>query len=235
MRNEIRFLWKIIFLLAFLLIAPKTFAQNAPEVTVTLNEQFLNSFLDAVFTNLDTPKFQLSKIQSQNSEVKFAKVKNPKSKIQNPKCDESIVLLRENNRVKTSIRFENGQILAPLAFAGTYDFPFVGCSNFKGWAEANLNLEYDREKQTLFGRVKVNKVDLDGIPGMASGVVAKLVQGSIDGKINPLEILRAEQVSAIIPVKYANGSIKLKAVEMKPEVVGNALNVRVTFAFERAN
>ena len=206
-------------------------AQTAPEVTVTLNEQFLNSFVDAVFANLDTPKFPLSKVQSSKSKARNIKVSD---KIQNHQCDESIVLMRENDGVKTAIHFANGQILAPLAFTGTYDIPFVGCSNFKGVAQANLNLEYDRVKETLFGRIKVSKVDLDGIPSLASGVVARLVQGSIDNRINPLEILKAEQVSAVVPVRYANGSIKLRAVAMKPEIVQNALNVRVAFEFSKA-
>jgi hypothetical protein len=225
----------LIFALLTLTFSFNVKAQTAPEVTVTLNEQFLNSFLDAVFTNLETPKFQLAK--KQNSKAQVVKVKgeidNRNRKIEN--CDESITLLRETGGVKTAIRFENGQIIAPLAFTGTKEIPFVGCSNFKGWAEAFLNLEYDREKQVLIGRVKVNKVDLNGVPGVASGLVARLVQGSIDSRVNPVEVLKAEQISAIVPVRYANGSLRLKAVDMKPEVIGSNLNVRVAFEFAKAN
>jgi hypothetical protein len=225
-------------LLIFFVCSVYAKAQKASEVTVTLNEQFLNSFLDAVFTNLDTPKFQLSKVQRSKSKVQAIKIseksEKPKSKIRNRECDESITLLRENDGVKTAIHFMDGRIVAPLAFTGTYDVPFVGCSNFKGVAQANLNLEYDRPKQVLFGRIKVSKVDLNGIPSLVSGVVARLVQSSIDNRINPLEILKAEQVSAVIPVKYANGSIKLRAVDMKPEIVASALNVRVAFEFSKA-
>jgi hypothetical protein len=219
---------RLLFVFAILLFsAGFARAQNAPEVTVTLNEQFLNSFLDAVFTNLDTPTFQLS-------EIKTAKPEIEKVKFEKTKCVESITLLREMNGVRTSVRFADGKILAPIAFTGNYDIPFVGCSNFKGWAEADLNLVYDAAKQTLFGRVKVNKVDLNGVPGIASGVVGRFVQGSIDKKINPLEILRAEQISAIVPVQYANGAIKLKATNMRTEIAGNALNVRVAFEFSKA-
>lgn len=224
-----------VLLILFLCFASAA-AQNAPEATVTLNEQFLNSFLDAVFTNLETPKFELSKTKRSRVEaIKVSdKTQNPKSKIQNRVCDEAITLLRESGAVKTAIHFADGQITAQLVFTGTYDVPFVGCSNFKGVAQANLNLEYDRAKQILFGRVKVSRVDLNGIPSLASGVVARLVQSSIDNRINPLEILRAEQLAAIVPVKYANGSIKLRAIEMKPETVQNALNVRVVFEFSKA-
>lgn len=220
---------KLLFVFAILLFSGNfARAQNAPEVTVTLNEQFLNSFLDAVFANLDTPTFQLSKAESSNPKVE-------KVKFEKPKCVESITLQREMNGVRTALRFADGKILAPLAFTGNYDIPFVGCTNFKGWAAADLNLEYDAAKQTLFGRVKVNKVDLNGVPGIASGVVARFVQGSIDKKINPLEILRAEQISAVVPVQYANGAIRLKATNMRTEIVGNALNVHVTFEFSKAN
>lgn len=208
-------------------------AQNAPEVTVTLNEQFLNSFLDAVFTNLDTPKFQFAAKKEKKSKKQVAVSYQPAANGKKA-CDESVTLLRENGGVKTSVRFADGKMIAPLAFTGTKDIPFVGCSTFRGWAEAVLNLEYDREKQILYGRVKVNKVDLDGVPGLASGIVAKFVQGSIDSRINPVEILRADQVSAIVPVRYANGSLRVRAVDMKPEIVANALNVRVTFVFAKA-
>jgi hypothetical protein len=215
---------KKIFALILLLFYSANFVwgQNAPEIVVTLDEKFLNAFLGAVFDNLDTPKFQLAKkTQKQNAASRA-------------ECDESIVLLREANGVKTAVRFDEGKIVTPLAFVGKYDFPFVGCSDFSGWAEANLNLEYDQAKQVLFGRVKVNKVDFNGVPSMASGLAARLVQNSVDKKINPIEILKTEQVSATVPVRYANGSIKLRAVAMKPEILGNALNVRVAFEFAKA-
>jgi hypothetical protein len=221
---------KRIFLFAFLILFSTNGAllaqQPAPEVTVTLNEQFLNTFLDAVFTNLETPTFRLAETKQQSAAQKVKYVKN--------ECVETITLLREMNGVRTAVKFVDGKIITPLAFTGNYDFPFVGCSTFKGWAEADLNLEYDRSRGVLFGRVKVNKVDLNGVPGLASGVVAKLVQGSIDKKVNPLEILRAEQVSAVVPVQYANGALKLRATNMQPAVVGNALTVRIAFEFSKA-
>jgi hypothetical protein len=220
---------RLLFLLSFVLISANfVHAQNAaPEVTVTLNEQFLNSFLDAVFTNLDTPTFDLSEVESSKPRVETVKYENRK-------CAESVTLLRELNKVRTAVKFVNGQIVAPIAFVGKYDVPFVGCTEFSGVALANLNLFYDRERQTLVGRVKVSKVDLNGVIGLASGVIGRFVQGAIDKKVNPLEILRAEQISAVVPVQYAKGAIKLKAVDMKPEVAGNALNVRVAFEFAKA-
>jgi hypothetical protein len=227
----------ILGLIFVLLLASGSFAraQNLPEVTVKLNEAFLNSFLDAIFTNLETPKFELAKKQRTQKEQITVNYDLLSQTNKTQKCDESIVLLRENDGVKTSIRFVNKKIMAPLAFTGTYNFPFVGCSNFRGIAEADLNLSYDRAQQTLFGRVKVTKVDLNGVPGVASGLVARLVQNSIDSRVNPIEILRTEQVSAVVPVKYANGSIRLRAINMIPEIIDDSVNVRVVFEFAKAN
>lgn len=234
---------KLFFSFALILFSfQAAFAQNPPAVTIQLNEQFLNSFLDAVFTNLETPTFQLSKKQRKQKMLQnlqptafAANDKGQMTKDKKQQCAQSVTLLREMNGVRTGIKFEDGKILAPLAFTGNYDIPLVGCTAFKGWAEANLNLEYDAAKQILFGRVKVNKVDLNGVPGIASGIVARMVQGTIDRRINPVEILKAEQVSAIVPVQYAKGSIRLRATNMQPEVVGNSLNVRIAFEFAKAN
>lgn len=219
---------KLLFVFAVVLCSVNLArAQAAPEITVSFSEQFLNRFLDAVFANLDTPKFELAKKPKKS--VNYQKTASSKNK-----CDESVTLLREANGIKTAIRFVDNKIIAPIAFTGVYDVPFVGCSNFRGVAEANLNLEYNREQQILFGRVKVGKVDLNGVPAIASGVVGKIVQSSIDKRVNPLEILRAEQLAATVPVQYANGSIKLRAVDMKPEIAGSNLNVRVAFEFAKA-
>lgn len=205
-------------------------AQTAAEVTVSFSEQFFNQFLDAIFTNLETPKFELAKNVNHNRRQKKVDFKP----IKDDGCDESVTLLRETNGVKTAVRFENGKILAPLAFNGIYEVPFVGCSNFRGVAETDLTLEFDRAAGLLVGRVNVGKVNLNGVPGIASGVVGKIVQNSIDKRVNPLEILKANQLAATVPVAYANGALKLRVADMKPEVVGNALNVRVTFEFTKA-
>ena len=216
---------KLLFVFAILLFSSGfARAQNPPEITVTLSEQFLNSFLDAVFTNLDTPTFQLSKAENPNPKIE-------KVKFEKAKCVESITLQREMNGVRTSVRIADGKILAPLAFTGNYDIPFVGCTNFKGWAEADLNIEYDAAKQTLFGRVKVNKVDLNGVPGIASGVVGKFVQGSIDKKINPIEILQADKLSFVVPMKNVNASLRMKATGVRYEIGNGVLNFNITYEF----
>ena len=222
---------KLIFIFAVVLFSTSFVqAQTAAEVTVSFSEQFLNSFLDAIFTNLETPKFELAKNVNRTKRQKKVDYKP----IKKDGCDESVTLLRETNGVKTAVQFRDGKIFAPLAFSGIYEIPFVGCSNFRGVAEADLTLEYDRAAGILFGRVKVGKVNLNGVPGIASGVVGKIVQNSIDKRVNPLQILKADQLAATVPVAYANGALKLRVVDMKPEIVGNVLNVRATFEFSKA-
>ena len=227
---------KILFLVCLTLCSAFSInAQTAPEVTVSLNEQFLNSFIDAIFDKLDTPTFPLAKKPKESKKrQRVVEAKYDQTSANNQECVESVTLLRESEGVRTAIRFKDGKIIVPIAFKGTYNPTLLGCVNFQGWAETDLNLEYDAEKQTLFGRVKMRNIKLNGIPNLAGGILGRLVQGTIDSRINPLEILRADQIAPIVPVKYANGSLRLKPTSMKTEVVEKALNVRVQFEFYKA-
>ncbi len=130
-------------------------AQTA-EVTVSLNEQFFNALLEAIFKNLSVPEFPLaengSKFRVQSSKLAIhgfsesnAPIQNPKSKIQN--CKETIRLQREIDGVRTAVRFRDGKINAPIAFTGSYNPPLIGCISFQGWAETNINLMENRPTQ----------------------------------------------------------------------------------------
>ena len=151
--------------------------------------------------------------------------------MQNPLCDESIRLRREVGGVRTAVRFRDGKIFAPIAFAGSYSPPFVGCVDFDGHAETTIELEFDKQKQTLVGRARVLNVVLSGTGGIGSSFVTKMVQNSLDKKINPLQILAADKLSFLIPVQNAGGALRMKAVGIRTEIVGNALNVHVAFEF----
>jgi hypothetical protein len=203
------------FIFTTILFASFVHAQNA-EVTISLNEQFFDVFLESMFTNLKQPDFKLSNEES-------------------GECVEKVKLEREMNGVKTAIRFRDGKIVAPIAFTGSYNAPLIGCLDFKGWAEANVELEFNQEKQILFGRAKVQNVQLNNVPSFAGSVVARLLQGSIDKKINPVEILRADKLSFLVPVSVANGNLKLNAKTMRHEIVNNALNVTVGYEILKAN
>src|SRR6266850_1705938 len=78
-------------------------AANAPaaEATITVNEQFLNSFLTAMFDNLNEPSMPLTIGGAQSS----------------PQCPSEIRLKREVDGTRTAVHFENGKIVGTLAFA----------------------------------------------------------------------------------------------------------------------
>ena len=214
----------------------------AAEVTVTLNEQFLNSLLDVIFTRLKAPSFPLSitKAESKKNRSTGAAWKTPIASLSHSGlkpgvCDSVVTLEREMNGVKTAVRFENGRVVAPLAFRGSYSVALLGCINFEGWADTVINLQFDRERQVLSARVTVVDIHLSNIPSLASGVVVGLVQSSIDRRINPVEILQAEQISPRVPIAVSNGALRLRATEIRPEVVPGALSLHIFYEFTKAD
>lgn len=215
-------------------------AQQA-EVTISLNEQFFDALLDAVFKN-SAPEFPLAEIREEEksksgekeifTNVKFeSENQKLKTKDQNPVCNESIKLQREIDGVRTAVRFRDGKIYAPLAFTGNYNPPLIGCIEFSGWAESNIELEFDKERQTLIGRARVLNVQLSGTGGIGSSVVTRLVQSSIDKKINPIQILQMDKVSFAVPVQNS-ATLKMKAVGMRHEIVNSALSVHIAYQFQ---
>ncbi|MCY7347094.1 MAG: hypothetical protein LH614_12835 [Pyrinomonadaceae bacterium] len=228
---------------SILLLASLANAQTA-EVSVALSEQFFDSLLDAIFKNFNAPEFPLAqnnpKPEVQNPKSLVLSYSNDNSPIRNSKfktqnCSESIRLLREVDGVKTTVRFRDGKIYAPIAFSGSYNPPLIGCIDFQGWAETNIDLEYNRQSQKLLGRVRVLSVNLGGVTNLASGVLSRLVQSSIDKKINPIEILQADKLSFIVPIQNANGSLKMKAVGIRHEINNGVLNVNIAYEFSKGN
>lgn len=191
------------------------------EATITVNEQFFNSFLDAIFDNLKAPSTPLVITPSDKSR------QDESSK----SCPSVITLQRESGGIKTGVKFEQGRIVAPLAFAGSYNSTLLNCLEFRGWANTEWNLEFDRTAQVLQARIKITDMSLENVPVLAQSSIAKLVQAAIDSRINPLKILRPEQLSSVVPVAPAGGSLRLRASEIKPEILPGALQLRITYEF----
>lgn len=231
--------------LIFSILLFSVFAQaQTSQVTVSLNEQFFDALLDAIFTNLNKPDFPLasnsSRFKARGSKLLAASYDEKKpadaiaeSKDADPFCDEKLTLQREINGVRTAVRFRDGKIYAPIAFTGSYNPPLIGCLDFQGFAETNIELEFDRQQQMLIGRVKVLNVKLGGAANMAGGFIAKLVQNSIDKKINPVEILRTEKLSFVIPVQNSGGALKMRATGLRHEIGNGYLNIYVNFEFAK--
>lgn len=206
--------------------APQT---PAAEATVTLNEQFLNALLEAMFTRLGAPSFPLSL-----SSIERPGTSRPEAShgvASSNQCASVVVLEREMNGVKTEVRFEQGRIVAPLAFSGSYSVLLLGCMKFQGWADTVINLEFDRARQVLSARVDVQDIHLSGIPSLANGVVINLVQNSLDQRINPVEILQAAQLTARLPINAAGGALRLRAKEVRPEIVPGSLRLHIIYEF----
>lgn len=230
-----------VLMLSVLLLISSARAQTA-EVTIQLNEQFFDALLDALFKNTTPPEFPLSltepKTQISNSRALisgFAEIRNPESKIQNSPsvCPDSIKLQREIDGTRTAVRFRDGRVTAPIAFAGNYNPPLIGCVDFSGVAETTIDLEFDAERQALVGRARVLSVNLSGTGGIGSGILARMVQSSIDKKINPIQILSMDRISFVVPVQNS-GSLRMKANGIRHEIANGVLNVRISYEFQKA-
>jgi hypothetical protein len=197
-------------------------AVPAGEVVVVLNEQLFNALVESLFALPQPPTFPLR--QGEGSAEKRP-----------GECASEIQLAREVAGTRTAVQFRDGRFNAPVAFRGSYGAPLVGCIPFEGWAETQLNLAFDQQKQALAARVEVKRVNLRNVPALLSEGVTALVQKALDERVNPVEILRAEQVSAQLPLRrfQTGGSLRLRAREVRHEVAPGELRLRIVYEFVR--
>src|SRR5215813_7952220 len=139
-------------------------SSSQPEATLSVNEQFLNSFLTAMFDNLQEPAMPLT-IGGATSSAQ---------------CASEIRLRREENGVRTAVHFEQGRITGPLAFAGAYNSNLLGCISFTGWADSDLHMEFSRERRAVLARFHLRDIHLNNTPEMLNGPLLKMVQNAID-------------------------------------------------------
>lgn len=235
----------LLFVLA--LFASFARAQTA-EVSLQLNEQFFEALLDALFKNSAPPEFPIAGVRedekrSRGEEVIFSFANaafetnrqrtTDDGRLTNAVCSETIRLQRQIDGVKTAVRLRDGKIFAPLAFTGSYNPPLIGCIEFSGVAETIIDLSFDARRQALVGRATVLSVNLSGAGGIGSNLIAGIVQNSIDRRINPIEIIRLDKVSFVVPVQNST-ALRMKAVGIKTETGNGALNVRIQYEFQKA-
>jgi hypothetical protein len=184
--------------------------------------------LDAVYKNSAPPEFPLSTVNvGTRDRVARTSFAGPARA-----CDDSIKILRENSSTRTAVRFREGKIYAPVAFTGTYSPPLLGCVEFAGYAESNVDLEFDRVAQKLSGRVRVLSVVLNGTNGLGSSLIAKMVQSSIDKKLNPVELIDLAKLS--FPVTLQNSArLRMQAVGIRHEVNAGSLSIVITYDFAK--
>lgn len=206
---------------------PDVSGSPAGTATVVLDQQFFDTILGTIFSDMNAPSFPLN-LTGKNSQTDI-QVTNVVFQ-QNENCDGKIVLLPEGSGVKTGIRLENGKITAPLAFKGSYKLG--GCIEFSGWAQAGLNLRYDDTEKTVFGQINVETVNLDGVTPLVSGVIAQFVQNSLNQRVNPIVILRGKQIALSLPISATDGTLSANVKEVRAEVKENSLNLYVSYDFK---
>jgi hypothetical protein len=193
-------------------------------VVVSLDQGFVDAVLATTFSGLGTPTFNLGRLGEPNSSgIELANFQGG--------CSNSITLLPEGSGVKTGVQFRNGSISAPMAFTGSYNL--VGnCMQFKGWTQTSIQLRFDQAKQTVYGNVNVEGVNLEGVSPVANNFVTVFVQTAINQRVNPLVLVSERQLSLMVPIKASNGTVKAAAKDVKAEILDGALKLHVTYEFE---
>jgi len=204
-------------------VAVRTPDGQAPPATVVigLEQGFVDAVLATTFSGLQNPTFQLSQ-SAGDGEFTTAALQEG--------CTNTITLLPEGSGVKTGVQFSSGNVSAPLAFTGSYNFSGQ-CIQFKGWAQTKIQLYFEEPKQTVYGRVDVEGVNLEGVNPIANTFVTVFVQTAIDQRVNPLVLVSEKQLSLLIPVKASNGTVRARAKDVRAEILDGSLKLHLTYEF----
>ncbi|QQS40940.1 MAG: hypothetical protein IPM63_16470 [Acidobacteriota bacterium] len=197
--------------------------------TVVLDEPFFQAVLQTIFEQMNAPEFPLrgsnGGLDRQDGSGSYASAQNAAP------CNNTIKILREGSGVKTSVRLEKGKLVAPLAFEGNVNV-LGNCARFSGWSKTGLSLTYDSEKRTVYGKIEVETVNLDGVTPLASGLVAQFVQSAINQRVNPITILKGEQVAVSLPIEASGGTLSAQISDVRAEIKEKTLNLLVTYDFK---
>ncbi|HEY5885199.1 MAG TPA: hypothetical protein VIT88_10960 [Pyrinomonadaceae bacterium] len=203
-------------------VGPPSATPPANTVVVSLPDEFLDGLLTTVFRDLGPPTFNISLGQkvdgTQIEQVAFQ-----------GGCG-GVTIAPEAGDVKTEVEFEGGKILAPLVFSGSYAL-LGNCLQFKGWAQTSIQLSFDQPSQTLFARVNVEGVNLEGVNPLANNFVTVFVRNAIDQRINPIQVLRPAQLQLAIPITGSNGAVQANVKEIHSEVQDGALRLHISYEF----
>ena len=179
---------------------------------VELDEQFFGALLDSIFRDLNKPAFPPAAGEG---------------------CQNQVVIEPNAGEVKTGVLMREGKVIVPLAFSGTYNL-LGNCQNLRGTAEAGLDFRFAPDEQTLYGQLNVAGVNVEGMSPVLSGFVTAFVQGAINQRVNPLVLLRGQQLTLAIPVQAAGGTLQAHAREVHQEAKDGRLRILVTYDFKGA-
>jgi hypothetical protein len=196
-------------------------------VVVSISDSFLNELLGTVFRDLGAPTFKLAGTYSQpgSFDISHAAFQGG--------CTNSVTLAAEGSNVKTQVQFAGGKISAPLVFSGQYNF-IGNCVQLKGWTQTTIELSFDQARQTLYGRINVEGVNLEDVNPIINNAATVFVRTAIDSKVNPIQFLRPQQLQLLIPVQASDGSVKAQVKEVHSEVQDGSLRLHITYDFSGA-
>jgi hypothetical protein len=202
---------------------PDANADSSGTVAVTVDEKFFDSLLGTIFRQLGPPQLKLSQNQNQEqTPMRPAAFQTT--------CSDVLVLNQEGGNVKTGVRFTGGKITAPLAFTGSYSV-LTRCVQFKGTAQATVELSFEQARQTVFGQLNVEEVRLDDVPPIISSLVTAFVRKTIAEQVNPFEVLQVSQLALSLKVEASGGSVKAHIKDVHAEVQEGALKLYLTYDF----
>lgn len=190
-------------------LAPDPGGPPPGTAVVELDEQFFGALLDSIFRDLNKPTFPPAAAEG---------------------CQNQVIVEPNAGDIKTGVLMRDGRVVVPLAFSGTYNL--MGCQNMRGTAEANIDFRFAPEEQTLYGQLNVAGVNLEGMPPLVSGLATAFVQGAINQRVNPLVLMRGQQLTLAIPVQAAGGALRAQAREVRHEAKDGKLRLYVTYDFK---
>jgi hypothetical protein len=190
-------------------------------VTVAIDEKFFDALLGTIFQQLGSPQLKLGQLQS-SSPFQPAMFQNS--------CNNVVVVNQQSGDVKTSVRFTGGKIVAPLAFSGSYN-ALGKCVQFKGTARATVDLSFDASKQTVFGALNIEDVNLEDVNPVINALLTGFVRQAIDSQVNPFEVLRVSQLALSVPIKQADGTLKAAVKDVHSDVQEGSLRLLLTYDF----
>jgi len=200
---------------------PDESTASSAAVSVAIDEKFFDALLGTIFQQLGSPQLKLGQIQTA-SPMQPAMFQAG--------CNNVVVLNQQSGDVKTSVRFTGGKIVAPLAFTGSYSL--VGkCVQFKGTARATVDLSFDQSKQTVYGALNVEEVNLEDVSPLISALVTAFVRQTIAAQVNPFEVLRVSQLALSLPIKQAGGTLKAAIKDVRSEIQDGSLRLILTYDF----
>ena len=195
------------------IVKPPDASMPVGTAQIVLHPEFFNGILTTMFQQMNPPVFQLGQQGASGGD-----------------CSSQITVLPQGSGVDTGVTFENNQLGAQLAFNGSYASP-VGCLNFSGWSNANLQLRFDQSTNNVFGQLNVETVNLDGVNPVWSALITPFVQSSLNSRVNPIPILNGNQMAVNTPIAAAKGNLQAHIEDVRGEVRDNTLNLFVVYNF----